>query len=51
MQRKANAAGLGPSDLGMILPEGRPQQGKLKTKAKQIHAAGIDPRDLGMMQP
>ena len=29
--RKMRATGSGPSGLGMMQPEGRPQQGKLKT--------------------
>ena len=29
--RKIHATGSGPSGLGMMHPEGRPQQGKLKT--------------------
>ena len=29
--RKIHATGSGPSGLGMMQPEGRPQQGKLKT--------------------
>ena len=35
----------------MMQPEGRPQQGKLKTKKDDIHATGTDPCGLGMMQP
>ena len=49
--RKIHAAGSGPSGLGIMQPEGRPQQGKLKTKAKGIHATGTDPCGLGIMQP
>ena len=40
-----------PESLGMMQPEGHPQQGKLKTWTKGVHAAGTDPRDLGMMKP
>ena len=29
--RKIHATGSGPSGLGMMQPEGRPKQGKLKT--------------------
>ena len=49
--RGVHAAGSDPSDLGMMQPEGRPQQGKLKAWTKGIHTAGTDPRGLGMMQP
>ena len=49
--RKIHATGSAPSGLGMMQPEGRPQQGKLKTYAKVIHATGTDPHGLGMMQP
>ena len=33
--RKIHATGSGPSDLGMMQPEGRPQQGKLKDMSKK----------------
>ena len=49
--RGVHIAGSDLSDLGMMQPEGLPQQSKLRTRAKGIHAAGTDPRDLGMMQP
>ena len=49
--RKIHATGSGPSGLGMMQPEGRPQQGKLQTYAKGIHVIGTDPRGLGIMQP
>ena len=32
--RKIHATGSGPSGLGMMQPEGRPQQGKLRHKQK-----------------
>ena len=50
-REKVNTGGSGPSDLGIMQPEGRPQQSKLKTRTKGIHAAGTVPRGLGMMQP
>ena len=46
-----HAIGSGPSGLGMMQPEGRPQQGKLKTEVKGIYATGTDPCGLGIMQP
>ena len=41
--RKIHATGSGLSGLGMMQPEGRPQQGKLKEWEKEIHATGTDP--------
>ena len=37
--------------MGIMQPEGRPHQSKLKTCTKGVHAAGMDPCGLGMMQP